>query len=793
MTLRNAFGLLSLESTQQAIRTLLGGRLAVGNSRKVFRDGFANTDVVQPNPANWEVAATVGAGHIIEQGGDAGASTFLRISLSPFDESSGVRIISNESFRFPFRVGFGVSLSQRVVGQEFFVGAAAVDPASLTTPKAIATDPDIADVNITGNITIASNVATIPAALHGLKGGDRVMILGSQDRRMNVGPVTVTVVDRNTITVPLTLANGTYTATGGRIVYLDYTRMSRNAAGVAFDTTTVTQGVNVTKRNGSRQRSAAQTMATTDATRVNTSPFTDPFASGSNFEVAFGYDEVQYRTYAADSNAALSSAYKWSQGIPDEEGEYRLLIRARNLGRLTRPIARIVSAAKSGTTTATIVTDVPHGLATGDLVQVYGVQNQAATGFANLATPTAVTVVDATSFTLVMGTAATVTSSGGAVILVEGSTTLPGALTGAVQSISAADGILSVTNSGSWAGLVPGELVHLWGLEGAATAYEGAYRVARTITTTLELLPVGTNVISDIASTPTGGTAIKRTDLRVHFVRVLDHYRHTVEVTGGRGNGTDQNNAVPVTISQMPTVTANVSGTVSLSLRQENAWTTTNLGAGATYTGTAVDLTSTVGTRPNRSRVMVAHTAGLVPATLVLQESSDGTTYRETTRQPIPSDGQVHTFEYAIHQRYHRYLVINGGTAQTLMYLYSTMVYGEGPADMTKILTFPLSVTVLAAGASFTGTTLDLGSNHNWTLLRAFARSDQLSATPQGLIIEQSSDGTTFYPTDVTTVAVAGGVATLEAKIVLRYVRVRYVNGATLQTAFLLQAALVSL
>lgn len=82
-------------------------------------------------------------------------------------------------------------------------------------------------------------------------------------------------------------------------------------------------------------------------------------------------------------------------------------------------MAQIVSATKTGTTTATVVTDVPHGLTTGDVIVCYG--NRDATNFANLTAATTVaSVVNATMFTVVWGSAVTATGYGGYVARVNG-------------------------------------------------------------------------------------------------------------------------------------------------------------------------------------------------------------------------------------------------------------------------------------------------------------------------------------------------------------------------------------
>jgi len=91
---------------------------------------------------------------------------------------------------------------------------------------------------------------------------------------------------------------------------------------------------------------------------------------------------------------------------------------------MSRPIAKIVSAVKTGTTTATVTTDISHGLVNGNWVTVKG--NRDITNFAPIATPVQVTVTGANTFTIVWGAAVTATGYGGSVIITNGNRDQPG-------------------------------------------------------------------------------------------------------------------------------------------------------------------------------------------------------------------------------------------------------------------------------------------------------------------------------------------------------------------------------
>ncbi len=225
--------------------------------------------------------------------------------------------------------------------------------------------------------------------------------------------------------------------------------------------------------------------------------------------------------------------------------------------------------------------------------------------------------------------------------------------------------------------------------------------------------------------------------------------------------------------------------------------TTSNLAAGATYTGSTVDGGAEPEAWPTRIRPIVRHvTATPVHGYLILEESPDNfTTIIETRRVPVPADGQFRTFDWPVHLRYHRLKFVNGNQAQTGMRVTTTTYRGEGSSvDEHDVLNFVLSTTNLAASATFASQTFDLGPNAARHLIRAFAVSDQSSAGG-GFAIQLSDDGAAWrhYETADVVGAISGRGAFLESKAYARYARVVYNNGATAQGAFRLLASIVSL
>ncbi|AVX21588.1 hypothetical protein SAMN02745885_01663 [Carboxydocella sporoproducens DSM 16521] len=93
------------------------------------------------------------------------------------------------------------------------------------------------------------------------------------------------------------------------------------------------------------------------------------------------------------------------------------------------------------------------------------------------------------------------------------------------------------------------------------------------------------------------------------------------------------------------------------------------------------------------------------------------------------------------------------------------------------------STTALAASATYTGSTRDLGTDGN--NYPAFAIARAYADQPGTLYIEQSRDGTIWRSAVGDSIALAAGeTRTLTVRLLARYWRVKYVNGATAQGSF---------
>jgi len=523
--------------------------LVLTNNKVKFRDGFADTSRPIPDTDLWDISNT---GNLVINGGNSSGSSYLLISLSPFLQGNETVLTTKAIFDFPFKVGFGISSSQRLVGQELAVEFVGYDEVTNIVPMMT----PINNFNVSASQTTTTITLTFTGDVLPITGGMRVIFTNFSDSRLNIGPVVVTITSSVTFTVPSPVS-ATIGPLSGTCIVADQLNWVRNAYNMLIENTNSGQASLCSRRNGSSVRYLpAQTVANTAGSQTNNNPYTDSWNSSSTQEIYSNLDEIYFRSYTSDSLNNISNSVKLSQGIPDEELKYKLRIRAKNLNNFMIPSGRISSINKTGTTTATVVTDVAHNLNATSFVYIYGIRDF--TNFPNLTTSTQVaSIIDSVTFTIIIGSASTSSSNGGAVFLANGGVANTQFIPQVIQSVaSTVNGILSVVGSAAWATPLPGEYMHLYGLT-LAQSYEGAYKVLRVNTTTLELQ----TTVPMFSLINTGGTVIRRTDYRIHFIRFMDYTRLVAEVIGGRGNTTDNNNAIPVTMSNGNVVIS--SGTVT--------------------------------------------------------------------------------------------------------------------------------------------------------------------------------------------------------------------------------------
>lgn len=531
-----------------------------------MREAF---EVYQPNVGRWTESKH--DADIVRVEGNVVSASYLDISKSPLHAGTETTITAASPFEFPYEIAIGAHMSQRTLGQEFSIEVVDTD-----APLTASTDIAISSIS---QATTTLTVNTLNP--HGLVPGACIGIYGVNDSRFNYPSLVVASTPTATqFTVTAGPGGNIPSVTAGPFTTgFVYTRsrlgFARNGASMIFENATVTNAAFYVRSesgdvlpSGTAIGNHAVTIATTASVQAINTAGAYAFVPTTEYRFVAQSDRLQWMDAPIDTTAQATARSTRTQVIPNPSKSYKLRFRATNNKGLTVPNAQIVSAAKAGSTTATIVTDVPHGLTTGDVFVAYGVRDQ--TNFANLATATAVaSVVNETTFTAVWGSSATVTSYGGYIARVNGGNLMSalGAIAQVAQSIASTNNILTVTGNTTWAGLVIGDYVNLVGCRdnstGASLNLDGAYRVRNLATTSLELEPISASIspsLSNFTSVNCGGAIIKRTCLRISFVRVFDYDRLRVEMLARPAS--DAASAAPVTVQNTPAVTVS-SGTVT--------------------------------------------------------------------------------------------------------------------------------------------------------------------------------------------------------------------------------------
>lgn len=547
----------------QAVQGIPGGvAVNVSNSPVILRDAFESF-----NTQRWSITAPGNA--IIDIEGNTASASHLNISLDPLVPGQETIIKSVGAFMMPSELSFGLSTSQRSDGQAMIMESVSTDTDDDVVPL---TPPSPIAISAAQQATTTLTVTT--ATPHGFLPGQLVTVYGVSDSRLNYSSITIATIPTPTSftvtagpfgTIPSVTA-GPFA--NGFVLRVDPLGSRRNGAAYVLNNTTVTNASFYTRSEGGTSLPSGTiagnhnaSIATTASVQLVNTPGAYAFAPSSQYTLLNQVDSVEWFDQVMDaSNALPTLRYKRNQVIPNPVRKYEVRIRAGSYLSMSAPVAQIVTSTKSGSTTATVVTDVPHGLTTGDQIVIYGNRDQVA--FANLTTATAVaSVVNATTFTIVYGTSVTLVTQGGYVARVNGGRAVPGIITQVAQSIVRTNNVVTVIGNAAWTGMLVGDLVNLVGVRdttGATLGVDGAYRVQSIATTTLILetiTDINGVVVSptgpDIGSTNCGGAVLRRTDMRLHYIRVVERAAILVEPPYGRN---DQAMALPVAVANTPNV-----------------------------------------------------------------------------------------------------------------------------------------------------------------------------------------------------------------------------------------------
>jgi hypothetical protein len=530
-----------------------------------FRDAFETLSA-----DNW--TTTLATGDLVQVDGNAAGAAYLSISKSPWDAGTETVLETVPTFDMPIELVVGAHRSQATLGQEFSLELVDTD-----TPR-----------NPTGNIAISSitqSTTTLTVDTvddHGLVPGKCIGIVGCSNQRANYPSLVVATIPTPRQFTATAGPGGTITSqtitnpSGDKgVVYIrERLGLANDGVSQIFENATATNASfyirsdsNDSLPSGTVTGNQTITVGSTASVQLVNAPYTFAFSPTTEYRLIPQADRVQASDVAVDSLSQSNSRVIRTQLCPDPAKKYKFRVRATNNAALTVLTCKIISAAKTGGTTATFSTLTPHGLTTGDLIVYYGNSNTGASAFPNVTTPTAVTVTGFNAFTMDIGTAATVTGWGGVIAKVQGGNALSAlgvvnnsAVSAVLTSLTNGEKQLVLTGASSWSGLSIGDYVNVEGVtnvvDGTTLGVDGAWKVANSVTTALTLVPCNAEFATTLpvfGATTCGGAVIKRSCLRLSYVRVFDFSPQRVEMLS-RPSG-DIASGAPVVIQNAPSIT----------------------------------------------------------------------------------------------------------------------------------------------------------------------------------------------------------------------------------------------
>ena len=717
---------------------------------------------------------SVDGGDFINTSRSSNGQQFIEISIDPLSVSETQTTVEfNRPVRFPLYAEIEASLSQRTYG----------DYVVMEITDKVSRDVEPIEYNIVSISQSTTRLTvTLDSAFDGWL-GSWVDIYGLADSRFNytnaaieamsLDKKTLFITTRDETTIPSLTATPA-SVVGGKLKRQAKLQNARNAVGMRFTGVSATTAAFMTRFDGGSIKEVGTLTGSRLATNASTAPTYTSGLNGqveikpsSKYRIEVEPEIITFMDKAIDSATTYAVRQAFTAVKPSSGNDYYIRFRAVSPRSISRPVAKIVSAVKAtASTTATITTDVPHGLNVDSYVTIYGIANQ--TVFANLTAATKVaSIVNDTTFTIVIGTATIATSYGGYVSLCNGGVTQPGAIAQVVQSVAVdANGFVTLIGTGTWAGLGGvGEYVNLLGVRnstnGADLGVDGVYRVSNFATTTLVLEPVkdlngirainglGQNLsptVGVITTTNAGGAVLLRTTLRSHNFVAASYSQSVMNISGQGTQRADK--AIPVihvgSVIANQGTPATVSSTTGL-----NGWLVNPATAGIpdiasaalTSTGTTSSIANNLG---NGFQVNIAVTAvtGTAPTLDVrIEESFDGATNWVTLyeMQRITANGSYNTPILRASGRHIRYVQTVGGTSPSFTRAVTRNILPFIPAEPQKRL---MDRSIVLTTLNSVTPVLFSGAANNIQLVINLGTA----TTPPALQLEGSEDGINFYP-----------------------------------------------
>lgn len=668
----------------------------------------------------WNI--NVGGNDIVTVEQQANGQQVVVIAPDPTAEDQTTTLTHTIPFQIPHRLEFEVSANQRVKGS--YLTVESVDNTVLTSPTAFS----LASIQqATTTLTIILNSA------YDGNLGDWFCIYGVSDSRLNYSNMVVasisndgktltsSVSDENTIT---SLNIGPLTSQGN-LIRTDRLGNSGNGVGVRYSGVSTTSLAALYRTNGGGP-SVFGTFTGNQTTGSGSSAATYTGANGYvevkasvRTQLSVEPELVTFSDRTVDSNSLWNIRATKTSVKPNLLNVYTPRLRTYTPKSIARPIAKVKSISKSGTTVATVVTDAAHNLTTTSYVSVIGVRDQ--TNFANQAAAVVVaSIVDTTTFTLALGAAVTASSNGGAVVTsTNGQLVQQGTLTGAVSTAARdAAGVVTLIGTGTWGGNI-GDYVQLHGCydtTGTFLSLDGVYRVKQTSTTTLVLSPVydytgtlkspGTSVIT---TTNAGGIVLIRTTYRLHDINIASFGQMEVKFWG---QGTGRVDA------QLPVLQSSRGGIGSgWMVTPDNNYVNDLVSTAVTTSGTfgPYSTNASAGGGVMQANIIVTAASGTSPTLdFVMQESDDGGTnwYDIYHFERIVGTGQYRSPPLPTAGRNFRFVRTVGGTSPSFtLTINRQQVYNQSYMPLKQVFTRGTALDVNTVGAASSVLKHTCGSN----------------------------------------------------------------------------------
>ena len=794
---------LPVEGTDGAIKTSASGAIA-----QAIPD-YDNAADLLAAYGNFSEVAWAG-GDFIASVLTSNGQTITALSASPLSPNES-RIVVNAPVRQPCALEFEGSIvrnRQQFVSAGLFADDAA-GPDVVPVPANIAS---ISQSSATGGAAYTGSAGTVCTVLldtalpsPGQPGAvylsDWVHVTGMVDSRLNYQNCAISYIspDRKVITFgfsdevalpSLAIALVTPTLGTAKLHFYNNAAGAHHGAGFRFTGVTDTSaaiwsifGGGDVMVSGALLGDHRTTIATSVPITLNAVTGNYELKAASRYRVEARPEAVNFFDRSGDVTGNL-----WTHRVnrsavkPGSESVLRPRFRLYQPPGMSKPLAKIVSISKSGTTTVTINLDaapeVP--LASGNVISVYGVRDQ--TNFAN-ANVTITNIITPTQVQGVMGSAVTATSYGGMVSSVNGGALQPGVITMVGSTIKSGPTVVLGTANADWleagmnttiSGLAVGTYVNLYGWRDNATGadllVDGVWEVASVGTTTLILKPITdirgvrqSPVTPTIASaTNCGGAIIVRTTARIHDLLVTEFAETEVRIAGQGTNRSDM--SLPVNLTAAATCT-----------QGSPAAPSTSTGLGGWYfhpaiVGIADIASAAITTTATSSAVSNALGNGFqitVPVTAVtgtgptmdirIEESFDGGTNWHTLYdfQRIIASGIYNSPVLRSASRNLRYVRTLGGTSPSFTMALTRVVLPFMPAEPQKRL---MDRTIVPNTLNSTTPALFAGEANSHQLV---VNMGAITTTAPQFQMEGSEDNLGWYPIGAPLLAVASSTVEL--------------------------------